>query len=419
MSPHLPPELWQRIFRFACLSRQSPTDDDGNHVTSQLQWPQLWLQARQVNHAWRANIAQTYLEVFLRCSPQQQQQQQQQKQKQKQQQQTRIRFHCEWDESEWDYMFHTATVEMGFDRLDANDESRVVFKEVDRSPRAGLILGSGRRRMSWEDEGENGDGDEDKESDRVKRLDEKIYETWSRNIDDYIGVAEEDEWRSTTTGDSGVDGGYGGEPSMTPHVITIHGASLDSELPGLQYDVSKREISFEWEPMLHAFCIEYAELEKRDLSREKEILAGVDDMISSYYSSARGMSAIIDVMDSWWAMKRKNLQALRRHRIRRQWKEKLGFDPQGNLFDIDHEEKQLKRIRDADGTGREDYEDESSDEDDMVGADFGEEFLPDFDDDSDEEDSDEDDIMGSDFEVELPSDFDDDSDEEGSDDEDV
>lgn len=322
-------------------------------------------------------------------------------------------------------MFHTATVEMGFDRLDANDESRVVFKEVDRSPRAGLILGSGRRRMSWEDEGGDGDGDEDKESDRAKRLDEKIYETWSRNIDDYIGVAEEDEdedeeeWRSTTTGDSGVGGGCGGEPSMTPHVITIHGASLDSELPGLQYDVSKREISFEWEPMLHAFCIEYAELEKRDLSQEKEILAGVHDMISSYYSSARGMSAIIDVMDSWWAMKRKNLQELRRHRIRRQWKEKLVFDPPDYLFDTDHEEKQLERIRDADRAGREDYEDESSDEDDMVGADFGEEFLPDFDDDSDEEDSDEDDIMGSDFEVELPSDFDDDSDEEGSDDEDV
>lgn len=41
---------------------------------------------------------------------------------------------------------------------------------------------------------------------------------------------------------------------MTPYVISIFGASLDSELLALKFDVEKREISFEWEGMLTAFC---------------------------------------------------------------------------------------------------------------------------------------------------------------------
>lgn len=49
-----------------------------------------------------------------------------------------------------------------------------------------------------------------------------------------------------------MDAFLGGKHEFTPHVVSIYGLSMDSALPCLQYDMEKREISFEWEGMLDA-----------------------------------------------------------------------------------------------------------------------------------------------------------------------
>ena len=273
---------------------------------------------RHVCQLWRANIAQTYLDVFLRHPKR-----------------TVISFDCDWAwVKDMKCMF---TVEMFFDRLDQDNRARVVFKEGEET--AGFMR--------------NPD-----EEYRAAYAQTK-YGIWRNKIDMYTGVESNGTKQE------------GGNPDMAPYVVSIYGASLDSELPGLEYDVSKREISFEWESMLNAFCIEYAELERRDLSKANDMMPAAENTIST-----GGMTAIIDVMKSFSSMESTNLQALRRHRIRKHLLEKLGIDdPEYDLIDKVHEKEQLIRIRCATGVG-EDDEDNISDGD-VIGDDFANEFESD------------------------------------------
>lgn len=57
-----------------------------------------------------------------------------------------------------------------------------------------------------------------------------------------------------------IAGGCFDNPS---HVIVIRGKTADTALPGLRFDVVKREISFEWEDMLYKFFREEVEVNRR------------------------------------------------------------------------------------------------------------------------------------------------------------
>jgi len=57
----------------------------------------------------------------------------------------------------------------------------------------------------------------------------------------------------------------------TPHVISIEDNANDTELPALQLDTRRREISFEWKGMLDAFFREAAEQDKRCRSMAEDL----------------------------------------------------------------------------------------------------------------------------------------------------
>lgn len=99
-------------------------------------------------------------------------------------------------------------MEMLYSRIDGQDKRRVVFQE-------------GKERGN---EGE-------------ERYERAKYGNWKGKMEKFLG------------GDVG-SRTEGGRFDLTPFVVSVCGKSLDCELPGLRYDVGKKEISFDWEGFL-------------------------------------------------------------------------------------------------------------------------------------------------------------------------
>jgi hypothetical protein len=151
------------------------------------------------------------------------------------------------------------------------------------------------------------------------------YNTWREGLETYLGV--DPEARRT-----------GGRFDLPPYQIRIKSRATDSELPNLDFDVDKREISFEWEGMFARFFYELAVLE----SVQQSIMA----------ESTLWLSERVRTLGSALSHKKKRWQALcnatkriRRHRVRRWYIENHGWDPKDSLFDDEEEDRALNATR--------------------------------------------------------------------------
>lgn len=130
-----------------------------------------------------------------------------------------------------------------------------------------------------------------------------------------------------------------------PHIISIDGVGLDTELPALEYDVEEMEISFEWEGMLDAFCREFVELDRRNKAsfpegepEEKELDTTPMGMFFN--------NTMSDAERDARRKKRSNLKDVRRERFAKFYR---GIGQSNGMWlrslDEEHEEEQLKKIK--------------------------------------------------------------------------
>ena len=177
--------------------------------------------------------------------------------------------------------------------------------------------------------------------------------------------------------------GKGGDCNLTPYVISIYGAALDSDLPGLEYDLEKREISFDWVAMLDAFCAEHAELDKRNKATVQRSVADAqiakvkENWDEDVEALVRGMMKTADDLRK---ATKANLKDVRRERIMRSYKKRHGVECVVD-WDFEFEEEQrVEKIHNLTGLGKDeddndDEVDHDQEEEDMI----DEEFVADFD----------------------------------------
>jgi hypothetical protein len=151
-------------------------------------------------------------------------------------------------------------------------------------------------------------------------------------------------WRTGLEWYLGADPGAradGGRFSLPPFQIRIKSGANDTELPNLEFDVLKREISFNWKDMFDAFYGEAARQEKRDEAVMAEM--------AEYLSPANGDTSIVNAMalsKSNRATRRANMKAIRRERIKKWYLENHGFEFTDSLIEEEAEDKALDAIED-------------------------------------------------------------------------
>jgi len=125
--------------------------------------------------------------------------------------------------------------EMVFDRYDGEAKARCVFREN--------LLATGRKI----------DGNSEAFERQFGR--NKSY-AWRKGLEWYLGVKPGDYPRRPREAGPRFD--------LPPYQIRIKTKANYTELPNLEFDVPKREISFEWEGMFDRFYAEGERLDKRD-----------------------------------------------------------------------------------------------------------------------------------------------------------
>lgn len=341
----LPTELWQQIFSFAALEDKPQSFVD------------LWVSGRQVCKAWRAQIAQTYLDTFIRnpscCF---------------------IAFDCGIRSFEvmGKYVW---PMQMVFDRFDPDDKSRCVFKESAET--------FGKLPDTWG------------RKQREKYRDSK-YETWAKELERYMNDDQAERWANSSDEDNAsagedepdqdeekaVDSADGNPTSdgdqidefeieaspknfeRPAHVLYIYGVANDTELPALYADIEKAEISFEWEGMLTGLIMERAELRRRTDRRIQEIKEECNAKLPSGVEGPEDVEAVVVASKKVKAVVSKRMLRVRRERIVNAFKKRgrkefrdgtweFGWDS----FDGGYERTQLRRIEEAEVFGESDRED--------------------------------------------------------------
>jgi hypothetical protein len=149
---------------------------------------------------------------------------------------------------------------------------------------------------------------------------------WRAGLQDYLG------------GDPGARED-GGNFDLPPYQIRIKSKANDTELPHLEFDVLKKEISFEWKGMFDCFYGEAARQEKRD----HVVMA---DM-AEHLSPANGDTSIVNAMalsKKNMATRRTNKKAIRRERIKKWYLENHNLEFTDSLMEEEAEEKALTAI---------------------------------------------------------------------------
>jgi hypothetical protein len=191
--------------------------------------------------------------------------------------------------------------EMVFDRYEGETNRRCVFRE---NP---LTTG---RTTNCNDEAFK------QQYERVKSR------AWRTGLEWYIG------------GDPGARE-EGGRFDLPPHQIRIKSKANDTELPKLEFDGSRRELSFEWEGMFDAFYSEAVRQEKRNHA----ITAAATDLpdgcsiVGALALSKRNKAA-----------RRSNVKEIRRERIKKWHLENHNFVFPDRLFEEEDEAKALAAI---------------------------------------------------------------------------
>jgi hypothetical protein len=246
----------------------------------------LWADGRQVCSAWRSEIPKVFAKKYLENPDMFQ-----------------IYFDC--GTSRVDGVNCQMGAEMIFDRYEGEAKARCVFTE---NP-----LTTGGKNSSYSES-----------FNRTYEL-KKRY-AWREGLEWYLG-ADRDAREE------------GGRLDLPPHQIRIKSKANDTELPNLEFDVLKMEISFEWEGMFGHFYGEAARQEKRDHVVMAEM--------AEYLSPANGDTSIVDAMalsKRNRATRRANMKAIRRERIKKWHLENHDFEFNDYLFEEEAEEKALTAI---------------------------------------------------------------------------
>lgn len=207
--PHLPPEIWQRIF----FQHTQPDS--------------LWNDGRKVCSSWRSEIPKVLAKKYLENPDM-----------------VQIYFHC--GGGGFKGMLCYLGFEMVFDRYEGEAKQRCVFAENPATKAATAEYNNGidPEFNEWEED--------------------QKFEVWRENTSRYLRgdfVARKrtrQRPRASMGSDEDISGPPGGRFDLPPHLIQIKQAANDSELPNLECDFKKREISFEWQGMFDRFFSEKA-----------------------------------------------------------------------------------------------------------------------------------------------------------------
>lgn len=236
----LPPELWRQVFEFAAY-------EDPAH---------FWLLGRQVNKTWNLEILNTYRDMFLRDPNR-----------------CLVSFN----------VYSEYCFEMGFNRFDEHDKSRVIFSGTQKP---------WSYPESWGQE-------------RVDEHETQINYLWRLNVVRYLQEFEKQK----------------GRQDLTPHILSVFGSSNDTALVGLQADYDKGEISFLWEPTLHTFFLENAEINRRNAMRAQDTdLEWRDNIIFSRAAKDVWCNAL----NTFVRDMEQNVKAVRRERFKKQYEKERG-----------------------------------------------------------------------------------------------
>lgn len=165
----------------------------------------------------------------------------------------------------------------------------------------------------------------------------KIYERtksaiWGRGLSKYLGA----DARSRETG---------GQFDLAPYHIRIKTKAADSELPNLEFDISKRELSFEWEGMFDRFFREWTVLSNAKLEIMKEGLR---------WHEAGGNCAMVGNLahttDRVYALQIVE-RTVRRRRVEKFYADRHNFEFMDSMFDKMNEEKVFTAIREYERYG--------------------------------------------------------------------
>ena len=202
---YLPPEIWEQIF----------------HQHTQPNY--LWQIGRQVSLTWRSGITAVFAKKHLENPDM-------------------LQIYYDCGRTGISGCLCNLRVEMAFNRYEGDDNKQwCVFAE---NP---LTTGAENTVGLFDDERS------DREYQRQK------FDNWRANVQFYLGVrprAGKKERRVAATASRRF------EPRL--HQIRFKTRANDTELPGLELEFERREISFEWTGMFDAFCAEAVLLQRRE-----------------------------------------------------------------------------------------------------------------------------------------------------------
>jgi hypothetical protein len=243
----------------------------------------LWTVGRRVCSAWRSEIVKVFAKKYLEDPDM-----------------VQVYFNC--GRTIIEGVNCMMGVEMVFDRYAGQANSRRVFAQ---SPTTG-------RRTSRNSKAFN------EQCDRTK------FGAWQRHIEMYLGAdpgARDD----------------GGRFDLPPNQVRMKSKANDSELPGLEYNLRKREISFEWEGMFANFYREVAMLAKREhsiITESTQWLNGGDTSIAGALALSKRNKET----------RRSCAKEIRRDRIEKLYLENHDWEFKESLLEEEEENKTLEAI---------------------------------------------------------------------------
>lgn len=123
-----------------------------------------------------------------------------------------------------------------------------------------------------------------------------------------IGFFQLGRPKGPLSGDTCLEEAGGRRCDIPPYEIWIKWDKTDTELPGLEVNFEKREISFEWQRMIELFYREVAVLDKSDRELAKEATGWLDQEKPDF---AAVLHRALEDLDAW----RDHHKKVRRNRI--------------------------------------------------------------------------------------------------------
>jgi len=187
-----------------------------------------------------------------------------------------------------------------FHSMDPNDESRIVFREV-----------------------EEGEGENEERTTSLEAYAAKKHRLWKSTMDAYLGRID-------------------GMPDLAPHVLSIYGVSTDSPLAGLRYDPERREISFQWEQTLNNFIIECGKVQQKvEVMCEGEPTMDEEAVIAKYGEERGWHRLLVAIL----RIRGEAFRRVRRERVAKRYREVFGKEFEIESLNLKHERRQIRRIQ--------------------------------------------------------------------------